>query len=211
MKPYYVCDFCGQGFHSLQEVTNHLNKQHNVDDPVQVGSIDQSQPGKLILQHTGEEAITIDLDEWLKGFSLNDTTPISKVITYTEEIKNVNADVLHCPQCRKAYQQADTPFLLEDIQWGGDGNLVAVPIRGKCGHNWQVCFGLHRGNTYAFVRYPQANPGRKKPTMPQPTMEELSQWADEGGCYTIAGCCWVETDGTCEHGQPSWLLYLGMI
>ena len=40
----------------------------------------------------------------------------------------------------------------------------------------------------------------------------LQEWSDDGGCE--AACphgCWVETDGTCDHGNPSWLLLLGMI
>jgi hypothetical protein len=32
----------------------------------------------------------------------------------------------------------------------------------------------------------------------------------EGGCEALDGC-WVEPDGTCEHGEPSWLLRLGYI
>lgn len=40
----------------------------------------------------------------------------------------------------------------------------------------------------------------------------LEEWQDEGGAE--AACphgCWVEPDGTCEHGHPSWLVVLGMI
>ena len=46
--------------------------------------------------------------------------------------------------------------------------------------------------------------------MEQPTMEELEEWMDEGGCCATDGC-WVEPDGHCKHGKPSWLLVLGMI
>jgi hypothetical protein len=46
--------------------------------------------------------------------------------------------------------------------------------------------------------------------MEQPTAEELIQWEADGGCYATDGC-WVETDGTCEHGKPSWLKAMGMI
>lgn len=45
-----------------------------------------------------------------------------------------------------------------------------------------------------------------------PAIEELMEWADDGGCE--AACehgCWVEADGHCEHGKPSWLLAMGMI
>ena len=45
-----------------------------------------------------------------------------------------------------------------------------------------------------------------------PDMETLEEWADEGGCE--AACpygCWVEPDGMCEHGKPSWFIKLGLI
>lgn len=51
---------------------------------------------------------------------------------------------------------------------------------------------------------------RPKPTTRPPTFEDLMDWDDEGGCEATDGC-WVEPDGTCEHGHPSWLLVLGMI
>jgi hypothetical protein len=43
-----------------------------------------------------------------------------------------------------------------------------------------------------------------------PTIEQLIEWESEGGCETPCGC-WVEPDGTCEHGKPSWLILMGMI
>lgn len=42
--------------------------------------------------------------------------------------------------------------------------------------------------------------------------EQLQEWNADGGCE--AAClhgCWVEPDGDCEHGQPSWLKVLGWI
>lgn len=45
-----------------------------------------------------------------------------------------------------------------------------------------------------------------------PDIETLMEWEAEGGCE--AACpygCWVEPDGTCPHGNPSWLLRLGLI
>lgn len=44
-----------------------------------------------------------------------------------------------------------------------------------------------------------------------PSMEQLDEWSQEGGCETIHCGCWVEPDGMCEHGNPSWLYHLGMI
>lgn len=49
-----------------------------------------------------------------------------------------------------------------------------------------------------------------KPIIDQPSMKELMEWSEDGGCEATDGC-WVEPDGVCEHGHPSWLLYLGMI
>lgn len=51
----------------------------------------------------------------------------------------------------------------------------------------------------------------KKQDQPQePTIEQLMQWEAEGGCEAVGCGCWIESDGTCEHGNPSWLLHLGM-
>ena len=51
-----------------------------------------------------------------------------------------------------------------------------------------------------------------KPRLEVPSIETLMAWEAEGGCE--AACpeqCWVEPDGTCTHGNPSWLLKLGLI
>lgn len=48
------------------------------------------------------------------------------------------------------------------------------------------------------------------PDMP-PSVEDLWDWMDEYGKCTATDGCWVEPDGHCEHGHPSWLLELGLI
>lgn len=55
-----------------------------------------------------------------------------------------------------------------------------------------------------------SGPAWPSPTMAQPSIEELEEFEEDGGCLATDGC-WVETDGTCPHGHPSWLLVLGMI
>ena len=55
----------------------------------------------------------------------------------------------------------------------------------------------------------------KKPRWPQPTQSApdvhvLCDWEMDGGCEATDGC-WVEPDGICEHGHPSWLLIMGLI
>ena len=49
-----------------------------------------------------------------------------------------------------------------------------------------------------------------KPTTETPSIEELEEWMWDSGCEATDGC-WVEPDGTCEHGHPSWLLRMGLI
>lgn len=44
----------------------------------------------------------------------------------------------------------------------------------------------------------------------EPSIEQLIEWEEDGGCETPDGC-WVEPDGRCEHGFDSWLLIQGMI
>ena len=44
-----------------------------------------------------------------------------------------------------------------------------------------------------------------------PDEEQLLEWLEEGGgCQALDGC-WVEPDGQCPHGLPSWLRALRMI
>ena len=48
------------------------------------------------------------------------------------------------------------------------------------------------------------------PTEEKPDLGQLEEWMDDGGCEAMDGC-WVEPDGVCPDGHPSWLLQLGMI
>ena len=43
-----------------------------------------------------------------------------------------------------------------------------------------------------------------------PDDETLRAWADDGGCKATDGC-WVEVDGHCPHGYPSWAIVLGLV
>lgn len=58
-------------------------------------------------------------------------------------------------------------------------------------------------------RYQERFPHAIKVCKP-PCTSKLETWNDEGGCKALDGC-WVEPDGECEHGFPSWLRALNMI
>ena len=50
-----------------------------------------------------------------------------------------------------------------------------------------------------------------EPTVDEPDQATLEEWFEEdGGCEATDGC-FVEPDGTCPHGHPSWFLVLGLI
>lgn len=53
-------------------------------------------------------------------------------------------------------------------------------------------------------------PTYPEPTTEQPTVEDLVEWEWDGGCEATDGC-WIEPDGVCEHGYPSWLIQLCLI
>jgi hypothetical protein len=54
---------------------------------------------------------------------------------------------------------------------------------------------------------------RNLPRPEPPDLDTLMRWMhDDGGCE--AACpygCWVEADGRCPHGKPSWLIVMGLI
>lgn len=56
--------------------------------------------------------------------------------------------------------------------------------------------------TYAEIKH--------KATIPMPSVEEMMDWDNDGGCEATDGC-WVEPDGKCEHGHLSWMRRLGFI
>jgi hypothetical protein len=63
-----------------------------------------------------------------------------------------------CPVCGGGYQWTRPPQHLtsnDDTGWGGHGDLIVIPMRGECQHQWDICLGFHKGNTFAFVRVPQ--------------------------------------------------------
>jgi hypothetical protein len=49
-----------------------------------------------------------------------------------------------------------------------------------------------------------------EPTTDAPDLATLEDWLTDGACEATDGC-FVEPDGTCPHGHPSWLIVLGLI
>jgi hypothetical protein len=50
-----------------------------------------------------------------------------------------------------------------------------------------------------------------EPTVPEPSFEEIESWIFDEETPEATDGCWIEPDGVCPHGHPSWLLRLGLI
>ena len=60
----------------------------------------------------------------------------------------------------------------------------------------------------SFEAYRERYPSAIKVKIP--SVKTLERWSNDCRCKTIDGC-FVEPDGECSHGYPSWLLALGLI
>jgi hypothetical protein len=50
--------------------------------------------------------------------------------------------------------------------------------------------------------------GWPRPTADQPSIYDLWDWDDEYGGSEATDGCWVDAEGVCKHGYPSWLIQL---
>ena len=48
------------------------------------------------------------------------------------------------------------------------------------------------------------------PKRPQPSPQTMTKWICDGVARATDGCR-IEPDGSCQHGYPSWFIYLGVI
>ena len=49
-----------------------------------------------------------------------------------------------------------------------------------------------------------------EPTEDEPSVSDLKYWSFDGVAEATDGCR-VEPDGECEHGYPSWFIYLELM
>jgi Protein of unknown function (DUF2958) len=99
--------------------------------------------------------------------------------------------------------QAEAAALLDELQSAGSDHLSGSSTAQA---RAMILARFEATGTGISAGPPPDVPG----TAAEPTVDQLQEWMSEGGCETPDGC-WVEPDGRCEHGEPSWLLKLGMI
>jgi hypothetical protein len=67
------------------------------------------------------------------------------------------------------------------------------------------------GGASKCITHPQTGPADEPAAQQPPAIADLWDWVDEYGKCPAADDCWVEPDGVCEHGYPSWLVELGLL
>lgn len=84
------------------------------------------------------------------------------ILGAVEEWRGYETEEIKCPICLGQYQHVESPHFVSgnddyDADWGGRGDLVVIPFWGECGHQWELCIGFHKGNSYIFARVPIVN------------------------------------------------------
>lgn len=84
---------------------------------------------------------------------LNITAALSRETYWTDGTPTA----LRCPTCQFGYQRWGAPQVIKgndhyEAGWVGQGDLLIVPMKGECGHNWELCIGFHKGISGIFVR-----------------------------------------------------------
>jgi len=64
---------------------------------------------------------------------------------------------MRCPLCGSEYVHLiDTQKVSGNdgyqAGWWGRGDLNILRFEGECGHEFELCFGSHKGNVYTFHR-----------------------------------------------------------
>lgn len=62
-----------------------------------------------------------------------------------------------CPVCGSAFAHPEGVRTVSgndeySASWPGRGDLTVLSFQGECGHHWELCFGFHKGEVFAFSR-----------------------------------------------------------
>jgi len=84
--------------------------------------------------------------------------PVSEVVG--ESTAWGGADISHqvvCPMCRSNFAHPSNVRQVSSDDsyragWPGRGDLTVLGFEGECGHDWEICFGFHKGEVFTFAR-----------------------------------------------------------
>jgi hypothetical protein len=99
-----------------------------------------------------QEAMPKESAEKYKIFSLDKAiVPSDYFVTVNEQHQCI------CPICGYEYVHPSGVRYVEgndngEAGWHGRGSLMVTSFVGECGHEWDICFGFHKGLMFVFTR-----------------------------------------------------------
>jgi len=61
-----------------------------------------------------------------------------------------NATIILCPVCGYNFQHTGRP-IVRTANTGYKQGVIAIPMKGECGSEWEFCIGEHKGQCFAFI------------------------------------------------------------
>ena len=137
--------------------------------------------------------------------------------TASSSYKEVGRGVIVVDTINQPVHEAGNPYRYspkELVETNDDEDINRMMVEYDPDREFVVVFlkPEDRTSTYRVRAIPAEPEVTGDSQLEPPDIETLIAWEEEGGCE--AACpyaCWVEPDGTCEHGNPSWLIVMGLI
>lgn len=85
--------------------------------------------------------------------------------SFTASDPKFSSNKLLCPSCDFDYIHADKAQVVKGEDnykaWHGRGDLIVIDAWCENGHQFQICFGFHKGQTYAYIDNIKETPSHK--------------------------------------------------
>lgn len=168
--------------------------------------------------HNGDELhVEEDLDNWLVAVRFFAKQPTGELV---KQIEATCFIMLHGEWVPLQLYEFGSPTVVLAKASVDDGNVEILDPFGQAKaaafcDAWafkllEHGFLAQAAKMTPVVRNPTKRPQWPQPTVPTPDLETIEEWMwEDGGCEATDGC-WLEPDGICPHGHPSWLLKLGL-
>ena len=168
--------------------------------------------------HNGDELhVDEDLDNWLVAVRYFAKQPAGELVKDFEAVCFI---MIHGEWVPLQLFQVGSANMIYGRAQADDGKVEILDYRGQAKaaglcDAWafkllEHGFLAQAAKLTPVVRNPNKRPKWPQPTVPAPSLEQIEDWIwEDGGCEATDGC-WLEPDGICPHGHPSWLLKLGL-
>ena len=182
----------------MQEVITHLAAKHGLDLAQPEARLRLDMPGfdRLVIERTGEKLVSVAHYYEQHGRLM----PDPEIVFFTGESGWIPLEITQVLGGQRVYAVVSS-----DGQELALINAVDQASLALFAEDW-----AHNIETQGWLedaeKWDPCDPSKAQ----APDLETLIEWEAEGGCEAVDGC-WVDSDGTCTHGCPSWLLVMGLI